>query len=320
LTPAAQKLALAAALLAISALLLAASLQSAEIAEWYRGALLWIREQQTLLHQDLKRGVLAIRREGLSAAWPLISLSFLYGLLHAAGPGHGKVILATYLLTQKSALLRGVWLAALAALLQGATAILLVLSLFWLLGLSSREAQGGALLAEQASYLLILLLGALLMLRAARALKAARRPAGEGHADHDHSGGQAACHHCGHAHAPDAKALESASFRQSLAVVLSIGLRPCSGAIIVLLATEALGLRFAGVLSVLAMSLGTALAVAGIAAFSVGARGMAARLVTLEESRLRLVSGAVAFSGGLVILAFGASLFLASLGNRHPLI
>ena len=311
MTPAAQKLALAAALLAISALLLAASLQSAEIAEWYRGALLWIREQQTLLHQDLKRGVLAIRREGLSAAWPLISLSFLYGLLHAAGPGHGKVILATYLLTQKSALLRGVWLAALAALLQGATAIILVLSLFWLLGLTSREAQGGALLAEQASYLLILLLGGLLMLRAARAIKAARHPAGEGHADHDH---------CGHAHAPDARALESASFRQSLAVVLSIGLRPCSGAIIVLLATEALGLRFAGILSVLAMSFGTALAVAGIAALSVGARGMAGHLVSLEESRLSLVSGAVAFCGGLVILAFGASLFLASLGNRHPLI
>jgi ABC-type nickel/cobalt efflux system permease component RcnA len=311
LTPAAQKLALAAALLAISALLLAASLQSAEIAAWYRGALLWIREQQTLLHQDLKRGVLAIRREGLSAAWPLISLSFLYGLLHAAGPGHGKVILATYLMTQKSALLRGVWLAALAALLQGATAIILVLSLFWLLGLTSREAQGGALLAEQASYLLILLLGGLLMLRAARAIKAARHPAGEGHAGHDH---------CGHAHAPDARALESANIRQSLAVVLSIGLRPCSGAIIVLLATEALGLRFAGILSVLAMSFGTALAVAGIAALSVGARGMAARLVSLEESRLSLVSGAVAFCGGLVILAFGASLFLASLGNRHPLI
>jgi ABC-type nickel/cobalt efflux system permease component RcnA len=311
LTPAAQKLALAAALLAISALLRAASLQSAEIAAWYRGALLWIREQQTLLHQDLKRGVLAIRREGLSAAWPLISLSFLYGLLHAAGPGHGKVILATYLLTQKSALLRGVWLAALAALLQGATAIILVLSLFWLLGLTSREAQGGALLAEQASYLLILLLGGLLMLRAARAIKAARHPAGEGHAGHDH---------CGHAHAPDARALESANIRQSLAVVLSIGLRPCSGAIIVLLATEALGLRFAGILSVLAMSFGTALAVAGIAALSVGARGMAARLVSLEESRLSLVSGAVAFCGGLVILAFGASLFLASLGNRHPLI
>lgn len=282
--------------------------------------MLWIREQQTLLHQDLKQGVLAIRREGLSAAWPLMTLSFLYGLLHAAGPGHGKVILTTYMLTQRSALLRGVRLAALAALLQGATAVVLVLSLFWLLGTTSREAQGGALLAEQASYLLILLLGAALMLRAAKAMKASRRhPQGSGDGE-DHSHSHAECHHCGHAHAPDARALESASFKQSLAVVLSIGLRPCSGAIIVLLATEALGLRLAGILSVLAMSLGTALAVAGLAAFSIGARGLAARLVRLEESRATLLSGGIAFCGGFVILAFGASLFLASLGSRHPLI
>ena len=246
-----------------------------------------------------------MRAEGLWALWPLILLSFLYGLLHAAGPGHGKVILSTYLVTQRAALKRGVVLAVLSALAQGVTAVLLVLGLFWLLGLTGRDAQSGARLAEQASYLLVLALGAALAWRALRALRSAS------------DGREMQCESCGHAHAPDAHQMRATGLKASLGVVLSIGIRPCSGAIIVLLATEALGLRVAGLLAVLAMSLGTATAVA---ALSVGSRALAGRLVSLEGKTLHRVSGLAAFSGGIGIALFGTSLFLASLGPRHPLL
>ena len=302
-------------LLALGALWIS---QLPEVEEAYRTALLWIREQQTLLHQDLQRKVMAVRAEGPWALWPLILLSFLYGLFHAAGPGHGKVILSTYLVTQRAALKRGVLLAVLSALLQGVSAVLLVLGLFWVLGLSGRDAQAGARLAEQASYLLVLILGLALSWRAVRML----RPAAGGQAaGGQEAGGQEAhCHSCGHAHAPDAHQMQASGLRASLAVIFSIGIRPCSGAIIVLLATEALGLRLAGLLAVLAMSLGTAAAVAGLAALSVGSRALAGRLAALEGRALSRVSGGAALMGGLGIALFGASLFFASLGPRHPLL
>ena len=296
--------------LALGALWLA---QLPEAQEAYRTALLWIREQQTLLHQDLQRKVMAVREEGPWALWPLILLSFLYGLFHAAGPGHGKVILSTYLVTQRAALRRGVLLAMLSALMQGVTAVVLVLGLFWVLGLSGRDAQTGARLAEQASYLLVLALGLALAWRAARQL----RPSATGAAG---SGQDSHCESCGHAHAPDAHQMQTTGLRASLAIIFSIGIRPCSGAIIVLLATEALGLRGAGLLAVLAMSLGTAMAVAGLAALSVGSRALAGRLAALEGQALHHVSGGVALLGGLGIAFLGASLFLASLGPRHPLL
>jgi ABC-type nickel/cobalt efflux system permease component RcnA len=128
---------------------------------------------------------------------------------------------------------------------------------------------------------------------------------------------------CGHAHAPDLKQLDRPlNFKTFAAVVLSIGIRPCSGAVLVLLFAEVLGLRWAGIAAVLAMSLGTAATVGVLAALAVNFRRLAAVVAGGAGGgrHFALAGQAVALLGGVLITALGASLFFGSLGTQHPLL
>ena len=287
----------------------------------------WVQTMQRDLHDRLSFAVRAVGEHGIWAAWGLIGLSFLYGVFHAVGPGHGKVVIATYLLTQESELRRGVALSFLAALAQGIVAIIAVEVTVTLLDLPLRGAQRTAGHFETASYAAVLLLGLVLVISAGRRLWR-RRSGGHGHAGHHHhgeSGHDGEGHdHCGHSHMPDPRDIQGgASWRKGLGVIVSIGLRPCSGAILVLLLAYALGLTVTGMVAVLAMSIGTAITVSALAALAVYARGFSLRLAErLPESgnRVGAVVDIVALAGGLIVLAFGASLLHMALSTpAHPL-
>ena len=277
----------------------------------------YVQQKQRELHRELVAAIKALRREGPAAAWPLIVLSFLYGVFHAAGPGHGKAVISTYLLTHKSALRRGIWLSTAASFTQGLTAVLLVLLLVGLIGWTRSDAHSAVGTLETVSFALIALLGLGLAVRALWSLwRSFHRPAAASELPHAHGNGTACC---GHSHAPDRTQIEQPlSLRTFCAIVLSIGIRPCSGAVLVLLFAEVLGLRWAGIAAVLAMSLGTAITVSALAILAVNARHLAS-LVAKDSRYFALAGQAIAMLGGIVITALGASLFLGSLGPSHPL-
>ena len=115
--------------------------------------------------------------------------------------------------------------------------------------------------------------------------------------------------------------------RASLAIILSIGIRPCSGGVLVLLFAEVLGLRWAGIAAVFVMSIGTALAVSGLAMLTLLFRGAAVALAERQGAArwgggqgLAVAGMAVAMLGGIVIMGLGTTLFLGSLGPAHPLL
>lgn len=291
---------------------------------WVR-TVVYVRTQQRELHRQLAGAIKALRRDGSpAAAWSLIVLSFLYGVFHAAGPGHGKAVISTYLLTHKSAVSRGIWLSAVAALAQGVTAILLVLVLVALVGWTRKDAQGAVGTLETVSFGLIAVLGLGLAARALWSIARALLPAGAGTLatagpSHHHAPGGAPG--CGHSHAPQPSQLSEPLSPKTLgAIVLSIGIRPCSGAVLVLLFAEVLGLRWAGIAAVLAMSMGTALTVAALAVLAVNFRRLAAALAGGNARHVALAAQAVALLGGIVITALGATLFFGSLGPQHPLL
>src|SRR5579863_988916 len=89
------------------------------------GLTAWIIEQESRFSLGLVGAVRAIK-ESPYAFWGLASLSFLYGVFHAAGPGHGKAVITSYMISNERALKRGIVIAFLAALLQGIVAIVLV--------------------------------------------------------------------------------------------------------------------------------------------------------------------------------------------------
>ncbi|MDF1585782.1 nickel/cobalt transporter [Marinimicrococcus flavescens] len=284
----------------------------------------WIMEQQRAFHQELTQGLKTIEAGGgTAAAMGLVTASFLYGVFHAAGPGHGKAVLSAYLLTHKESMTRGLWLAAAAALCQGLTAIVLVYGLIGLAGWLPREASTAVAWSERLSYMLVLLLGGLLAARAARALVSAVRagiagPARLQHHEHEHEHGCG----CGHAHTPSAEQLAGATdLRAMLGLILSIGLRPCSGAVLVLVFAHVTGLAWAGIAAVAAMSAGTALAVAGLAFLAVNARHWAVALAVGRQGRAayRVAAALAALGGGIAIIAVGLSLMAASFAPAHPL-
>jgi len=295
----------------------------------YGRAVAAILQAQRQFHRKLADALEAVRNEGAAtAAWTLILTSFLYGVFHAAGPGHGKAILTTYLATQRERMLRGILLSAAAAGVQGLVAILLVFGLTMVAGWAARDTQSAVRWAEQFSFALVALLGGYLLYNAARGLWRSLAPAGHHHHDHghahhahDHHGHDHHDHdHCGHAHMPTPDQMENArDIRAMAGVVLSIGIRPCSGAVLVLAVANVFGIAWAGIAAVAAMSFGTALAVATLALVVLSARRAVATLIRTEGKAIAVAGQAFAVAGGGLILVLGVTLLMGSFGPAHPL-
>ncbi|MEM8948203.1 MAG: nickel/cobalt transporter [Pseudomonadota bacterium] len=287
-------------------------------AAWQKTVIYAIQMQREL-HRDLATAMRAVEQAGPAAHWTLISLGFLYGLFHAIGPGHGKVVISTYLATHESRLGQGLLLSFLSSLMQGVTAITVVGVTALVLERSLRSSQETGIALEVLSYGLVSLIGVFLMWRSGRYLF--RRSASSHDHVHDHAHGHDHCHHC---HGPSASDLSKPlTLREIGVMILSVGLRPCSGAIIVLILAFATGLIWAGIAAVVAMSIGTGLAVAALATLSVYARRSAlafADMLSMHEQKPARLLHAVAFIGGLLIAFFGATLLKASLTiSNHPL-
>jgi len=270
----------------------------------------WIVGQQRAFHLELTEGLKTLSAGGgAGAAWGLIVASFLYGIFHAAGPGHGKAVLTTYLLTHKRRLGRGVALATAAAFCQGLVAVLLVYGLIFAASWLPRETSQAVTWSERLSYALVALLGTFLLVRAARHGYAAIRAA---------NGNKPLT--CSHSHGPSAEQIEGAGdLKASVGVVLSVGLRPCTGAVLVLVFAKVTDLVMAGIAAVAAMSAGTALAVSALAFATVSLRQWVAAS-TPERGVFWHLSGDLAgLAGGTILVAIGVSLFSASFATSHPL-
>ncbi|WP_447555254.1 nickel/cobalt transporter [Vreelandella sp. EE22] len=300
---------------------------------YFQGASLQILAWQRDLHRSLTLAITELSRTPSASAWQaLLGVSFGYGVFHAAGPGHGKAVLATYLASHGGATRRALGLSFAASLLQGVTAIVLVGVLVYGLGFVTRQAMGSVVWVEQASFLLVALLGVWLCLRAARQLRHAYRtstpatftPVASGHLlsatappvlqhphhhVHDH-------HCCGGAHhiEPD----QALDWRTALMTVVAIGMRPCSGAVLLLGAAGLLGQFHVGVMAVVAMSIGTGMTVSALALASVFARGWATRRLQRQANQrwMAKVAGWAALAGGVVIVFLGISLSVA--GFNQP--
>lgn len=245
----------------------------------------------------------------------LLSSSFAYGVFHAAGPGHGKAVLTSYMIASETALRRGLLLAGLAALLQGAVAIVLVGVAALLFRATAGEMNDAAQWIEVLSYAAIAALGARLVFTKGRAFYAAlqapavapaNRFACEAIDDPAHVHGP----DCGHYHAPDPTTLTGPSFRwrDAVATVIAAGLRPCSGAILVLVFTLSQNMFAAGVAAVLAMSAGTALTTGALASLAVYAKSAAMRWSGPESRRALLIGRGAELVAALIVLLMGGAL------------
>ncbi|MFO1126643.1 MAG: high frequency lysogenization protein HflD [Methylocystis sp.] len=262
---------------------------------------------------ELQAAVRALKTDP-SAFFALAAASFAYGVFHAAGPGHGKAVLASYMLANETALKRGLLLATLAALLQGLVAIAIVGAAAAIFRATANEMSQATRLIEIASYLAVAAVGARLAWVKGRALWAAfdapaiapttRGFVCEAIDDPTH------VHDENCRHAPDPSTLAGPKFRlaDAAATVVAAGLRPCSGAILVLAFTLSQGLFAAGAGAVIAMSAGTAMTTGALAATAVYAKSVALRLGAKDSRRAIIIARSGEFIAAILVLALGVTL------------
>jgi nickel/cobalt exporter len=339
----------------------------------------WLLAKQAEFSRQFSGLIRASKADG-TAAWGLMGLSFLYGIFHAAGPGHGKAVISSYLFANEETWVRGVVLSFLSALMQAIVAVAIVGIAAILLHASAATMRGAVNWIEIVSYLLIILVGLRLLWVKGRAFLNAFRDLGRPtaavgaavtpaeamhddhhhdhahdhdhhdhdhdhahdhahghHADHDHhhhehapAAGTAACcdghdhdhahHHdhdhdhdhasaWGHAHAPEPEELAGpGGWQRGLSAIVAVGLRPCSGAILVLVFALAQGLFWVGVASTFAMGLGTFITVAAIASLAVGARSWAQHIANARSGYGMLAMRGIETGAAVVIIAFGTLL------------
>jgi len=320
---------------------------------------LYVNYEQQAFYRALTKSIEAMRQDPWQL-WTLIGLSFAYGIFHAAGPGHGKAVISSYMVANEIELKRGIGISFVSALIQGLVAVLVVGAAYFVLRGSGITMTMATNAMELASFVMVILFGCWLLFRKVRAMlqsRAQRReielatsvgpismslfegaatgtdsargfprsratalPAAEGYQCYDpaHATGDGAyCEACGHAHLPDPKMLSNEKFsvREAWSAIIAVGLRPCSGALLVMTFSMLNGLYLGGLLSVLAMSIGTALTVSLLAIIAVFAKGTAMRF-TGKGSRLSTwVGNSIEILGALLVVFTGIILLGASLQN-----
>ncbi len=317
------------------------------------GLLGWIFAQQAAFYRALSGMIRASKDDG-TAVWSLLGISFLYGVFHAVGPGHGKAVISSYLVANEQTWRRGIILSFAAAAIQAVVAVVIVAIAAVLLGATARAIGSTVHWVEIVSYGLVILIGARLLFVKGRSFIAAcraRQPqsrtasVSSGNATrllHRHVAGALHCGHCcdgvhdhsfrchddhahedyasawPHAHGPEPAELGgTGGWRRGLSAVIAVGLRPCSGAIIVLIFALAQDMFWTGIGATLVMGLGTAITVAAIATLAWTARQAASRLANAQAGVGVLALRAIEVGASALIVAFGALLLAGYMASEQ---
>ncbi|APF38338.1 MULTISPECIES: nickel/cobalt transporter [Chelatococcus] len=264
---------------------------------------------QSQYYRQLTAAVQAMKQDG-AAFWSLVAIGFAYGVFHAAGPGHGKGVISGYIVASGRSLKRGVGLSFAAALVQALVAIALIAVLALALNATARSINETARLVELASFAAVALMGAAVLWRKAGRFVAIGLPqAGAASCDDD----------CGHVHIPPPEALDRMrDWREMAGIALAAGIRPCSGALIVLVFALSQGLFAAGVAATLAMALGTALTTGALAALAVFAKALALRLAGGRGLTGARIVGGLEVLAGAFVLVLGLALLAGLWAGAAP--
>ncbi len=267
--------------------------------QWPTILLTSLQWQKQLVNQMSE--LLYLTHQNRESMWQLAQISFLYGMFHSLGPGHGKVVVSTYLATHNTKIKIGLYITVISALVQAVTAIVLVTGVLLVLEASMRHLNSVVNQFFHASYAGVFLLGGYIVWQG---IKQWRRGRASDHThNHNHNHNHNHDHHhdhhshdhqhsadcgCGHKHLASADELNQATtLKEYAAMVISIGLRPCTGAILVLFFANLADVYWLGVVSSFLMAIGTAITTSSIALMTVSGRKFV-RLYLKDSSVTRI--------------------------------
>jgi ABC-type nickel/cobalt efflux system permease component RcnA len=278
---------------------------------WWTGGFdqlaFWAAGQQRAFQNSMALSLRSARAGEAGATAALLMGCFAYGLAHAAGPGHGKILIGGYGVARAVPMKRLSLIALAASLGQAITAIVLVYTGVLVLNLG-REFMVGTTEAVMApiSYGAIAVIGGWLVLRGARRMRTTVH-------DHDHQGDEATCSSCGHAHGPTLDEVDNAgTLREAFALIAGIAVRPCTGALFVLIITWQMGIGLLGIVGAFAMALGTG---AVTVAVGLAAGGLRTGLLSglMSSPKFAQIAAFVEVLAGVVIAILAGGLLIRAL-------
>ncbi|MBY3790461.1 nickel/cobalt transporter [Photobacterium carnosum] len=271
------------------------------------GYVLW-QQWPTMLMESIKwqrdingqlSDLLYDAQQNITAAYSLVGLSFLYGIFHSLGPGHGKMIVTTYLATNPAKIKASLIMTVVSAFVQAVVAITLVSILLVFFKSSMRQVNDAADQFISYSFMAMLLLGVIVIYRSLKQAWQLRKALLH---HHDHGDN---CR-CGHKHFANADEINQAtSLREYIVIIFSIGIRPCTGAILVLLFANMVGLYWLGVISAILMAVGTALTTSAIALLTLSGKKIVSRYLATNDRQRTMTSIILKLFGGVLLVLLG---------------
>lgn len=242
--------------------------------------LAWVVEKQRQI-QDLLADILIPEDEGKSSGMLLLlGGAFLYGLLHALGPGHRKIILTSYFLAEETKLPKGILTALAIGLLHGGSALFIIFSIFYLA--SGPVLQGFNSLylrVDVVAYLLLLVFGLVLLIFYIVE-----------HIRGDNNGPGKA---------------------KNLSIIVISGLVPCPGAATILILSLSVNAPLTGVLLVMSMSLGMGVLLIGLAVITILFRETLVKKIFSGDGGIgKWVELTLEVGGAAIMVLFGLFMLL----------
>jgi ABC-type nickel/cobalt efflux system permease component RcnA len=251
----------------------------------------WFLQKQAEFHRAMTLALREAAREP-NAFFTLIGLAFGYGLVHAIGPGHGKAVISGYIVANETALKRGIALAFGAAAVQALIAIGVVIGIAGITGGTARMIDSTILTIERIGFAIILAMGLWLVWRKGRALL--------GWSTHAAA--------CNHDHGPDPSVLQRGNRASLVLAAIGAGIRPCTGAVILLVFALSQRLYGLGAASVIAMAIGTAIGTSLFALLAVKAKHLALWLASGRSHIALRVQLLLETLAGLALVLIGLAL------------
>ncbi len=267
----------------------------------------WAANGQREFQNAMARALRALRAGDPQALVTLLSVCFAYGFFHAVGPGHGKVLIGGYGVGRRIGLVRLSSIALASSLAQSLSAVALVYTGVFFLNWSSKKMIDiTENIMAPVSYAAIALIGVWLLWRGLRGFWKLSKPGHSNNAD-------GTCSDCGHRHAPSvAEIAQLHSWRDTLILIGGIAIRPCTGALFLLVLTWRMDIQMAGILGALAMGLGTGSVTVAVAIASVTFR-KSALLSAGTSARLAVMVPVLEILAGSLVIIIALKLLQISL-------
>jgi len=251
----------------------------------------------SIWQQRINQKMAALTREAKETQSPkpllvLFVLAFAYGLLHSAGPGHGKAVAMSYMVSRDSSFRECIMLGNFIALFHGLSGIVLVLVVHRLLQSTVMGSLDSVTRTTQViSYSLITVVGIGLLVKNLYDWKRREEPAIS--ADH----------------------AQCAMKRRGgpVSTALFVGMVPCPGVVLIMLFAMSLGLVWLGLLLALMMTLGMAATISAVVIVGVSGKNLLLSTLARKATVVVVVEKILTMAAALMVTILGLTFLLATI-------